>query len=306
MCYTYRIMQVKVYAKLNLTLNVLGTQNGFHNIDSLVTSVDIFDVVNVVPCDDKRVTVSGLDNVSITQNTAYKAACAFIERFSVFDSNLSAEKPSPLGVRITLQKGIPMGAGMGGSSADAAAVIYAMCKLYGVDVNSNEIHALCAELGSDINYMLHGGLAILNGKGDDIKYYNLGSPLYFALTTFDTSMSTADVYSQFDKLNAEQVYVDNNALAEVLQNGRVMGVSECFNNHLQAATVSLSDYASNYLQFCGRCGLRFNMTGSGSAYYVACDSLQSANKTAELLNAQGFATTVCHSVPQGIDLMKNA
>lgn len=283
-----------MYAKLNLALNVLGVKNGFHNIDSVATSIDIFDVVTVNMRGDSQVTVAGLLSVPTEQNVAYKAACAFVERFGAF------------GADITIEKYIPFGAGMGGSSADAAAVIYCMCKLFDVDVNCHEIHALCKSIGSDINFMLRGGLGILRGKGDDVIFGSLGSPLYFALTAFDASMSTAQVYSQFDKINSDidSVYVDTSALFDALSRGGVNnGISECFNNHLQSAAVSLSDYACDYLQFCNKHGLCPNMTGSGSAYYVAFADEQSARDTCELLNANGFKTTVCQSTNNGIEVV---
>lgn len=287
-------MKVKAYAKLNLTLNVLGAQNGYHNIDSLATTVNIFDVVEVAKRADKRVTVSGLPSVATERNTAYKAACGFIRYFDTY------------GVDISIEKSIPFGAGMGGSSADAAAVIYCMCKLFYVDLNDGKVKRLCAEIGSDISFMLRGGLGRLRGKGDDVEFGKTGSSMCFALTTFDTSMSTAEVYSQFDKLPAEQAYVDNGALMNLLQKGKAQGVAERFNNHLQAAAVSLSDYACDYLQFCANHGLSPNMTGSGSAYYVACCDEPSANDIAKLLNANGFKTVVCQSVNCGIELMRNA
>lgn len=285
-------MKVKVHAKLNLTLNVLGVNGGFHVIDSLAASVNIFDVVTVNPRSDTQVTVSGLPSVADEQNTAYKAACGFIRQFNT------------LGADIAVEKHIPFGAGMGGSSADAAAVVYALCKLYDVDVNSRQIHALCAKLGSDVNYMLRGGLGRLRGKGDDVTFGNLGSTLYFALTTFNTSMSTAEVYAQFDKLGEDRVFVDNGALFKILQGRAVSGIAECFNNHLQPATAALSNYACDYLRFCGEHGLMSNMTGSGSAYYVPFINEQSAQSAAEMLNANGFQTVVCHSVLCGIEQMR--
>lgn len=285
-------MKVKVYAKLNLTLNVLGKQNGFHVIDSVATSVDVFDVVQVNKRSDMQVTVEGLPNIATAQNTAYKAACGFMRQFDTS------------GVDIVIEKHIPFGAGMGGSSADAAAVVYCMCSLFDVDVNSTAVHALCAQIGSDVTFMLQGGFGRMRGKGDDVTFGSLGAPLYFALTTFDTSISTAEVYSQYDSINSDvdSVYVDTPALIAALSGGGLNnGIAECFNNHLQAATVGISDYASNYLQFCSKQGLCPNMTGSGSAYYVAFVDEQSANTAASLLNAHGFKTVVCRSVNYGIE-----
>ena len=184
-------MKVKVYAKLNLTLNVGERQGAFHPIDSVATSVDIYDVVEVIPRADSHVNVCGVEAVEQERNTAYKAAVAFRSAF--------AAKTTP-GVDIFIQKGIPFGGGLGGSSADAAAVVYCMCKLFGVDVHSREIHELCASLGSDINFMLFGGLGRLQGKGDDVTYYKLSKPLYFALTTFDFPLSSKEMYDAYDLL----------------------------------------------------------------------------------------------------------
>ena len=287
-------MKVRVYAKLNLTLNVLGKLNNFHNIESVATSVNIFDEVTVNPRADHAVTVAGVDQVAAAQNTAYKAAYGFVRQFDT------------LGVDISIVKGIPFGAGMGGSSADAAAVVYCMCKLFDVDVNSAQVHSLCEQIGSDVNYMLNGGLGLLRGKGDDVSFYAMPQQLYFALTKFSTSVSTAEVYAQFDKLDStvDLVYVDTSALLSVLTRGGFNNcIAECFNNHLQVATQAISDYADKYLDFCARRGLYPNMTGSGSAYYVAFVDEQSAADAAELLTAHGFATTVCRSVLSGIEVI---
>lgn len=282
-------MKVKVHAKLNLTLNVLGKQNGFHNIDSVATSVDVFDVVTVLPRADYAVTVTGVDQVAPQQNTAYRAACAFMRQFGTY------------GADIKVEKGIPLGAGMGGSSADAAAVVYCMCRLFNVDVNCAEIHFLCSQIGSDVNFMLFGGLGRLCGKGDDVIFGELGSQLHFALTTFDTSISAAEAYAQFDRMRIEQTQVDNCTLMKDLQKGCAQDVSLRFNNQLQAATISLSGYAADYLDFCAKQGLPTHMTGSGSAYFIAFNSEQCAQDTADLLKAYGFTTTVCHSVNNGVE-----
>ena len=296
-------MKVKVYAKLNLTLNVLGRRDGFHIIDSIVSSVDVFDVVEVVPRFDGRITVAGMDNLLPEQNAAYKAAKGFIEYFSPTWYEQSEDYSVLPGADITIKKGIPIGAGMGGSSADAAAVIYALCSMCNVGLNGDDVRSLCAELGSDINYMLRGGLARLHGKGDDAEYAELGRPLYFALTTFSTSMSTSEVYAQFDNLAPEQPFMDNGALFEILQRLFPYGVTECFNNHLQVSAESLSDYAYNYLQFCKGQNLTPNMTGSGSAYYVAFVNEHSARDAVDLLNSRSFDTVLCRSVPRGIEVI---
>ena len=286
-------MKVKVYAKLNLTLNVGEKSGKFHPIDSVATSVDICDVVEVALRQDGQINVCGVNDVEKENNTAYRAAVAFMRAFGKKTAN---SKP---GVDIFIQKGIPFGAGLGGSSADAAAVVYCMCKLFGVDIHSRKVHELSSLIGSDVNFMLFGGLGRMQGKGDDVTYHKLTEPLHFALTTFDADMSSGEIYSAFDTAPVSKK-VDNGFLLRLLRQGANSQAIAMFSNDLQQATVRVSDYAKDYLSFVQSHNLQYNMTGSGSAYYVACVTRQDAEQVAELLNAHGFNTTVCLSIPRGI------
>lgn len=292
LCYNVAV-KVNVYAKLNLTLNVGAKQGEFHSIDSMATSVDVCDVVEVVKRLDKRINVCGVQEVEKELNTAYKAAEAFVR---VFGQVLSGEAS---GVDIFIQKGIPFGGGLGGSGADAAAVVYCMCKLFGVDIRSRKIHELCAMLGSDVNFMLFGGLGRMQGKGDDVTFYKQVKPLYFALTSFEQSMSSGKIYSAFDALPICK-HVDNEFLLKLMQQGEHSQAISMFSNDLQPATMKVDNYAKDYLNFIKAHNLLCNMTGSGSAYYVACVTMDEANRVTELLNAHGFVTRVCKSVPSGI------
>lgn len=282
-------MKVKVYAKLNLTLNVTGKRDGFHDIDSVAVSVDIFDEVTVTARSDIRVTIGGMPTVNDADNSAYRAACAFVKEFDT------------LGADIFVRKGIPFSAGTGGSSADAAAVVYCMCRLYGVDVSSPRVYSLCAALGSDVNFMLRGGLGRLRGKGDDAEYFPLNRPLYFALTTFDQGVTSKQAYSAYDALGESLPQTDNCKIMEMLTAGENAQAIMLFNNHLEQAVTSLSDYQRGYLDCVNRLGLSVNMTGSGSAYYAAFDNKAQADKAAELLCQQGFNTVVCKTVDCGIE-----
>lgn len=284
-------MKVKVYAKLNLSLNVYPRQGEFHHIDSVVTSVNVFDVVSVLPSRGDGVSVTCDADISPAQNSAYRAATAFQKIFGTG------------GCKIGIKKGIPMGAGLGGSSADAAAVVYCLCALNRVSLDDERVHSLCAALGSDVNFMLRGGLARLTGKGDDVQWSSLCAPLYFALTTFPTQMSTAEVYSAFDGLPKKRdIFCDNHRLLSSLTNGWGNDVVSLeYGNMLQPAACSISDWARGYLDFCAERERSCTMTGSGSAFFTGCFDKGEAKLVACLLNKHGFTTQVCHSVPRGIE-----
>lgn len=297
-----------MYAKLNLTLGVGAKEGKFHPIDSLVTSVDVYDEVEVASRADKRVTVCGTPNIPNESNTAYLSALKFIERFGT------------CGVDITIQKHIPLCAGMGGSSADASAVVYCMCKLFGVDIHCLKTHELCADIGSDVNFMLHGGLARMRGKGDNITFATLCRPLYFALTTFNVRYGTAQVYSAYDELPVGPLYRVTEHFTPVmfdrLRNGFVLSVAEhddfcdierqegnavVFYNDLQQAMQSLDGYAKDYVAFAKKQQWNCCMTGSGSAYFVPFTEQDEAVRAVELLSKFGFDTRLCRSADSGVE-----
>ena len=153
------MVKIKSYAKINLTLEILGVEGGYHLLDSLVASVDMFDLIVLKKRKDKlsRVVMKGMGSESIPpeKNVALKAAELFSETFSKG------------GAEITVYKNIPIGAGLGGSSADAAGVLNGMAKLYGVE-DREKLKALADSLGSDTGYMLSGGFARMQGRGEKV------------------------------------------------------------------------------------------------------------------------------------------
>ena len=293
-------MKVKVYAKLNLTLDVGEKVDEYHSIDSVATSVDVYDVVEVTNRSDKQVIVNGTPTVEQERNTAYRAACAFVEAFDT------------CGVDISIDKGIPFGGGLGGSSADAAAVLFCLASMQKIDMGCGKLLKICETVGSDITFMLHGGLGRLRGKGDLVDFFLLKNPIYFALTTFTQELRSGEVYRMYDKLThgrqndakIQQYASANEQILTFLQNGINERATTYFGNDLQQATMIISNYAEQYLSFSKAHALSPILTGSGSAYFIAFSDCAEAEKTVQLLNFNGFNTILCHSVSKGIEIIE--
>ncbi len=144
-------MKVRVNAKINLTLDVMGDfGKGYHKLNMIMASVGIFDIVEVCVSDKIAVTMDMRE--SDESNTAFKVAEICHREYGI----------PPLKIDIT--KGIPFGGGLGGSSADASAVLYCVKKMFGVD--NQIIESIAARVGSDVNFMLKGGICNASGKGD--------------------------------------------------------------------------------------------------------------------------------------------
>lgn len=280
-------MKAKVYAKLNLTLNVGGKAGDFHAIESIVTSVDLFDTVQVVLRNDGVVTVGGVEGVEQAANTAYKAAVEFGKHVKFG------------GADIFLDKHIPFGGGLGGSSADAAAVLCCLQQFYGAD--EQIVRQIAASVGSDVYYMTKGGYAVMRGKGEDVTAFD-APRVYFALTVFDHANNTGEVYAEFDRLK-QSCLSDTAFVVELLKSGQTKSAVTLFSNGLQKAARSMSDYAEDYICFAKSQGLNPVMTGSGSAYFAAFDNVSDAAKACNILCNAGFDTKLCSSVPCGIEFI---
>ena len=278
-------MKVKVNAKLNLTLGVVGNIGKFHAIDSVVTSVDVCDVVEILPRNDFVVTVGGMPWVPDERNTAYRMATALVQKFGVN------------GADIVVQKGIPVGAGMGGSSADAAAVAAAFCKMYGLEKSA--LRDVCATVGSDVWYMVSGGFARMTGVGNDVEFFDVPDETCYVVTTFDTSCSAGEVYGWFDECGRRHL-CDNDEVVRLLKRGDADSAAKLYCNDLQTAVQEKTDYADKYLFFCGSRNIRPVMTGSGSAYFVAFADPIAAQNICDILNENGYKSFVCKSVKHGV------
>ncbi len=182
-------VRIKSYAKVNLTLEITGNEGGYHLLDSLVASVDIFDLIVLKKRKDKlsSVRMHGLGSESIPpeNNNALKAAELFSQTFGTS------------GADITVYKNIPIGAGLGGSSADASGVLNGMAKLYGV-TDETALGTLADRLGSDTKYMLRGGFARMQGRGNELTPFSCDEQYHFFMLLPASSVATGACYREYD------------------------------------------------------------------------------------------------------------
>ena len=262
-------VKIKSYAKINLTLEIVGEEKGFHLLDSLVASVDIFDLIVLKKRKDKRSSVimhgMGSEEISPENNNALKAAEAFSEKFGVG------------GADITVYKNIPIGAGMGGSSADIAGVINGMAKLYGV-TDKIAMKGLADTLGSDTGYMLTGGFARMQGRGEQVTPLSITEKLHCLLLCPSSSVSAGGCYREYDRLRAEAQQSENidknnvengqnntEKCIKLLTENRANEVGRYLMNDLFAPAASLNqDVKTAFAELCSFSPFGVVMTGSGS------------------------------------------
>lgn len=179
-------------AKINLFLKVTGKRpNGYHEICSVMQMVDVFDTLtfNLDPSGKLSIKVSGMDAPSDGTNLVIKAAEALRKWGNI-----------KVGARISLEKNIPVSAGLGGGSGNAAVALKALADLWGVKLAQDEFTRLALAIGADVPFFLNGPCALVTGIGEKIKPVNARKSAPVLLVKPDFGVSTAEAYrnSKFD------------------------------------------------------------------------------------------------------------
>lgn len=206
---------VKAPAKINLTLEVLNKrQDGFHNIHSIMQTISLYDrlTVSIDFSEQTKINLSGSSSEIPYDKTnlVYKAAEKFIEKAGL----------DKFEINIYIEKNIPVAAGLAGGSTDAAATFYALNRLFNDIFDYNELDELCASLGSDLNFCLHGGCMLCSSRGEvtrRLPFYKLPVSL---VKPKCLGISAKEAYTKFSVLEDKTVPGNTQKLVELLENGQ--------------------------------------------------------------------------------------
>lgn len=251
--------KVRAYAKINLTLEIVGREDGFHLLDSLVASVDVCDTVILKKRKGRLSSImmygQGSESIPPEKNNALAAAERYSERFGTD------------GADIKVLKDIPIGAGMGGSSADIAGVLLGMQKLYGAATDA-ELDELAESLGSDVKYMMRGGYCRMQGRGERLTAIGGDLPtLHMLMICPKEGVSAGGCYKEYDRLNSvdEKSGATERAIA-ALAEGDLSMLCENLENDLYLPAASLCGAVQKAVEEAKSFSPQgVVMTGSGSA-----------------------------------------
>ena len=284
-------LTVQAPAKVNLTLRVLGRRpDGYHDLESVVAAVTLFDVLEFSASDDLHLACEGIPVSAGEDNLVLRAARL-----------LRTESGTCAGARVRLEKRIPPGRGFGGGSADAAATLVALDSLWGLNLAREDLARLGARVGSDVPFFFGSPVAILRGRGERLEAVQARSPWWLALAWPAYGLATVDVYAALDRL-AESVNgrPEATAILEALE-GPASGASALLVNDLEGAARRVRPAASPRGGLDGmdlRAVFResgaaaVGMTGSGSAYFALADTEGQARRFGDAARAAGADATV--------------
>ncbi len=257
-------IKVKAPAKINLTLEIINKrEDGFHNLKTIMHAISLYDILAFRSDVSDSIAINlygNSDEIPYNEkNLVYKAAMAFFNKANIKGARLD----------VYIEKNIPLEAGMGGGSSDAAATLVALNKLYENILTDNEIDELAASLGSDINFCIKGGCAVCTSRGEVISQI---SPVELPVSIIkpkNFGISTKEAYSKYGELKDKTIPNATEKLSALIKNGK-FDEKLLFNSFEKAY---LNDYKELFTVKNEVKGSM--MTGSGSAFFVLRDKINS-------------------------------
>lgn len=262
-----RSIQVKCPAKINLTLEVLDKRpDGFHNIKSVMQTIDLFDIltIKIEKSDKFEIKLSGTSTEIPydERNLVHKAVLMFVEHTNLAPHNIS----------VHIEKNIPIAAGLAGGSTDGAGTLWGVNKLFENVLSNHELHALCAKLGSDLNFCLEGGCQLATSRGEILEKLPYQEFSLSLIKPKTLGISAKEAYTKFSELKDKPNLNMTEKLISVLQKGE--NIEKYLYNDLEIALIK--DY--NQLQQIKSACPKSIMSGSGSTFFVLEKNIENINE----------------------------
>ena len=275
-------LTVHAPAKINLTLDVTGRRaDGYHTLESIFQTVSCYDTVTLTKtAAGVALETQGSVPCPIEKNTAYRAAEAFFAYTGIVG-----------GVALTLTKRIPQQAGMGGGSADGAAVLAGLDRLYGTRLSRKTLMTLAATIGADVPFFLTGGTALVRGIGEKIDPLPPLPPVSVVVAQPPEGVDTAAAYRTLDSSPVRHRPDHPAALAALQENDPAALWKQVINVFEPA--LALPGVAAIRREMADFAPLASQMTGSGSAVFGLFDDPQTAQRCAAQLSDRFPVAFVC-------------
>ncbi len=280
-------LTAKAFAKINLSLDVLGTlPNGYHEVKMVMQTVSLYDIVELTKTESGislgcslKFLPTGRDNL------AYRAAEAFF-----------AETGIEGGVKIYLKKHIPVGAGLAGGSSNAAAVLTGLNRLYGAKLSTKKLCEIGTALGADVPYCIIGGTRLAEGIGEKLSPLPPLPKCHIVLVKPSFSISTKWVYDNIDAC-PDLAHPPTEKLIEALENGDLYAMCENMGNVLEDVSIAHYPVLTSVKDDLKELGaIASQMSGSGPTVFGIFDNEEKAQTAKEILWKKYKTAYVCRGV----------
>ncbi|MEM7008422.1 MAG: 4-(cytidine 5'-diphospho)-2-C-methyl-D-erythritol kinase [Thermodesulfobacteriota bacterium] len=264
-------------AKVNLTLEILGLrQDGYHELRSIIQPVNLFDEVQIELEEGSGIDLdsNGLDIPKGSDNLAWKAADLFIKA-----SGLESR------VKIFIKKQIPQGAGLGGGSSNAGAVLVGLSRLTKA-LSEQELANIAPQLGADVSFFIRSQSAVMEGIGEKITTLREFPSFHYVIVCPNIHSSTQEVYQKWDELNNQKQIetISDEDFNKHIEDFNNKDVEPPLQNDLEPAAMALYPEIKAYKEILSSLGLKsVLMSGSGSCVFALFREEDEANEIYEYL-----------------------
>ena len=286
-------MKIKAYAKVNLSFDVVGKRvDGYHLLETVMQSVSLCDEIELKVRDSGIELTCSDGSICGENNLAYRAAKCYFE---------AANKYGAFGgVSIHIDKKIPLAGGLGGGSADAAAVLVALNKMF-VKLPDEKLLELAVSLGADVPFCVYGGTALAKGVGEQLEFLKDFPQSHIVIAKRGQKSSTGDMYN---KLDSEVLkHPDTKKVVEGINNGDLLlfkqGAYNCFE---QVCDIDNLEYAKAILNENG--AVYSGLSGAGPSIIGVFQDLSSAKNAVKKLSQEDFFAIVCKPVLHGNEIIE--
>lgn len=277
----------KSYAKINLTLDVLGKlDTGYHEVKMIMQSVNLFDLI-IVDKEPSRIKIS-TNKKSIpsnSKNIAYKAAVAFFEATGIRG-----------GAKILIHKNIPVAAGLAGGSGNAAAVLCALNLLYNANLSEQELLEIGLSLGADVPYCILGGTYLAEGIGEKLTKLPDFIGVTVVLVKPPVNISTASIYNKIDSAT-NLAHPDTDAVVCAIEKKDINSVSHGLSNVMEAVTEKdCSEIVKIREDMMAQGAIGSAMSGSGPTVFGIFPDTKSAKKACDYFSKNYDEVFLTHTI----------
>lgn len=254
-------ISLRAYGKINLGIDIIGKRaDGYHEVEMIMQTVSLYDTIRLVKTYSNKIRVF-TDNIDVPENEsniAYKAAVLLMDEFKI-----------NTGVDIHIKKKIPMAAGMGGGSADAAATLRGLNFLFELNLTNDELEKRALKLGADVPFLIEGGSVFATGIGERLERLKPKLDCVFLIVRPNIIVETGSIYKEFDKLEADLKRPNIKKIRELILDGAsYLEVTGLMGNVLEYVTTRKHKEIEEIKRTLIKLGARFSlMTGSGAAIF---------------------------------------
>jgi len=273
-------LQLQAPAKINWTLEVLGMRpDGYHEVRTILQTINLYDTATLSPADELSLSVSGATRGFRRQSREAPESNIIYRAVRLLQRRTGCHR----GVEVRLGKNIPVAAGLGGASSDAAAVLCGLRDLWGVSISDEELASLAAELGSDVPFFLRGGTALASGRGEVIEPLRDVPAQHFVLAWPKAGGREPDKTARMYAALRPEHYTDGSrteALADRLRRGESVRDEDCY-NLFDAVLADIDPEGADLFERARSVG-QPHLCGSGPAVFLLPDSEGAPERTREL------------------------